>query len=348
LDCEISVGAEGPIVLVRWFRERAIGTTLSVSEARPWAGDFAAGWEHVEWVPSDGEGTLLERCLESALAGLEKLESQADGLLWLELPTLVPPWETSEEYLAKYQNLDDEDEVVPPVFGVAPGLDDDGLVQLQRAFASAVTYLDTGLSMLLEEMEQRGLDDEAWLLIMSDRGLALGEHDLVGEGRPWLHEERIHVPLIVRPPDQALAGRRVFGLTQPVDVLPTMLELFGIKVPPTCHGHSLLPLMRGKVESVRPYACAGQQLGDGLEFALRMPDWSLILPVRPFGGDPPRLPQLYVMPDDRWEVNDVRQHHLELAEDLEKVLRGFVTMTHHPGPLQPPPLPHLETKGETS
>jgi hypothetical protein len=52
--------------------------------------------------------------------------------------------------------------------------------------------------------------------------------------------------------------------------------------------------------------------------------------------------ELYVKPDDRWEVNNVRQHHLELAERLEQTLRGFVEATRHPGPLRPPELPHPE------
>jgi hypothetical protein len=58
--------------------------------------------------------------------------------------------------------------------------------------------------------------------------------------------------------------------------------------------------------------------------------------VRPAPGDPPRPAQLYVKPDDRWEVNNVLQHHLELSEHLEQTLRGFVEATTRPGPLQLP------------
>jgi hypothetical protein len=76
-----------------------------------------------------------------------------------------------------------------------------------------------------------------------------------------------------------------------------------------------------------------------LEFALRTPAWSLILPVHPFAGDPPRATQLYVQPDDRWEVNDVQQHHQERVEQLEKFVQRFVAATRQPGPLQVPPLP---------
>ena len=48
--------------------------------------------------------------------------------------------------------------------------------------------------------------------------------------------------------------------------------------------------------------------------------------------DAPRGPQLYVKPDDRWEVNDLRQHNLDLVEEHEKTLREFIAATRPPGP----------------
>ena len=52
--------------------------------------------------------------------------------------------------------------------------------------------------------------------------------------------------------------------------------------------------------------------------------------------------ELFVKPDDRWEVNDVVQHHLELAEGLERTLRGFVEAAGRVGPLEAPALPALD------
>jgi hypothetical protein len=76
-----------------------------------------------------------------------------------------------------------------------------------------------------------------------------------------------------------------------------------------------------------------------MEWMLRTPEWSFLLPVQS-----PRPPQLFVKPDDRWEVNNVYQHHLEYAEGLERTLRAFVETTGRPGPLQIPDLP--ESAGE--
>jgi arylsulfatase A-like enzyme len=200
-----------------------------------------------------------------------------------------------------------------------------------------MTYLDSGVGLLVEELGRRGLLDSTAVVFTAGRGLALGEHGIVGDFRPWLHDELIHLPLVVRLPGGAEAGLHVPALTQPVDLLPTLLELLGLPVP-ECHGHSLLPLIRGESEQVRAYACSGLEWDARREWVLRTPAWGLVVPEA--RDDTSRGPQLYVKPEDRWEVNNVVQHHLELAEELEKVLRSFVAATRAPGPLRAPALPH--------
>ena len=66
-------------------------------------------------------------------------------------------------------------------------------------------------------------------------------------------------------------------------------------------------------------------------------EWYLMLDDRPDGAR-----RLFVKPDDRWEVNDVAQHHPELAAHCEEVLRGFVAATRDPGPLRAPELRDVE------
>ena len=102
----------------------------------------------------------------------------------------------------------------------------------------------------------------------------------------------------------------------------TLAEAFGVTVPGT-DGVSLFSLLRGQTEKVREHAIAGVQVGDGVAWCLRTPQWAFLLPVQPHPDDANRGPQLYVKPDDRCEVNDVRQHHPELVETLEKTLRNL-------------------------
>ncbi len=108
---------------------------------------------------------------------------------------------------------------------------------------------------------------------------------------------------------------------------------------PSAHGRTLLPLVYGETEEVHPYVCSGAQVGDSVEWSLRTLERAFLLPAE--AGATARL---HVKPDDRWEVNNVLQHHLELAEGLERTLRGFVEAASRSGPLGAPALPDLPAR----
>jgi arylsulfatase A-like enzyme len=150
-----------------------------------------------------------------------------------------------------------------------------------------------------------------------------------------------HIPLMVRLPGREEIGRRIAALTQPLDLLPTLFDFFQI-TPPDSHGCSLLPIICGKVEEIRSYACAGLRLENYVEWALRTPKWSFVLPVHPVVSEALSKPTLFVKPDDRWDVNDVVQHHWALADRFALVLKGFVEATKQLGPFRPPLLGDLE------
>jgi arylsulfatase A-like enzyme len=126
----------------------------------------------------------------------------------------------------------------------------------------------------------------------------------------------------------------VDALTQSVDVFPTLLELFAVPPAGPTHGRSLLPLARGEVTTIRPYACSALAIGPAVEWSLRTSDWAFLLPVQPHLDDPPRPPQLYAKPDDRWEVNNVRQHYLDWCDHLETTVRAFAAAPGEPPALK--------------
>jgi len=347
---EAGKAAPAPADLVRLLRGSGVGTALVIDGSRPFADEFTSGWEHVNVISSAGAANALERTIEVAGEALDRLADIDQWLLWVELGTLLPPWNVPEDFSAPYleeNTADEEDEVAAPLpdppLGLRDKTDAATLRLLQNTYAGAVSYLDAGLEALLDDLNARGLGDELTVLLTTDRGTPLGEHGVVGEDRPWLHDELIHLPLLVRLPGRVEAGRRVSALTQPVDLMPTLLDLFGLP-PAAVHGHSFLPLLRAETGPLRAYAAAGSRVGDAVEWALRTPHWSFLLPVGSTAADPERGPRLYVKPDDRWEFNNVVQHHPVLADHLEAVLRGFVTATRQPGPLQPPLLRDVEAE----
>ncbi len=311
----------------------------------------------------------IRQALQSALAGVD---AQPSWLIALELPSLLPPWLVGEEFLLHYfqpeekekqkdkdteaeDDSEDEGELPAEEASDSPGIlwplldpplgpidiDDDELLQrLQLTYAAAVSQTDAYLYTALETVRQAANDD-LLVIVTTDRGLALGEHGVVGDAIGRLHEELVHLPLLIRLPQGEQAGRRIAALTQPVDLFATILEALGLAAPEH-HGHSLLPLARGEMAQVRDYAVCGFHMDQETEWVLRTPDWSLLLP----GDDSGRRIQLFAKPEDRWEVNDLRQQYLDLAEGLEQTLRAWGKAATQPGLLHPPPLPQPEAEPE--
>jgi arylsulfatase A-like enzyme len=291
---------------------------------------------------------LLAAFKETLAAVLEAVKgraSQERWLLWVDLPSLQPPWALPKKWLGRYFTAaadqdagEDEQPAAPfpePPVGRADFKDFALWHRVQLTFGGVVACLDAVLGRLLKALEKHGLDD-LLLVVTAERGLALGEHGVLGNDPPLLHDELLHLPLILRLPGRAEAGRRISALTQPLDLMPTLLDFFELPCPPV-HGQSLWPLVHGQAEQARPFACAGAQAGESPAWALRTLAWSLMLPVATPRAERPE-PSLFVKPEDRWEVNDVRQHHLDLAENLEIFLRNFVAATRQPEPLPWPAL----------
>lgn len=266
------------------------------------------GWSAADSIAGD----------DALLQALDRLAAADHGLLWVELASLLPPWACSEEYFDRYLQMDQPEDAEPvtPLTELPAAVEDDAaFLRLQSTYGALVAELDGRLEELVEELTRRELLDDMLLVVTTDRGMVLGDHG--GDVRPSLHSELVHLPLLVRWPGVAEPGRRVPVLTQPADLMPTLLAAFGLPAAGV-EGHNLLPFLAGAPEPVRQFACSALQVGDALEGALRSADWSFLLSVRGAADD---LPQLYVQPDDRWEVNNVIQHHPELAEELERTLR---------------------------
>jgi arylsulfatase A-like enzyme len=318
------------------------------TDLAPW---YYAGWDEVfDARPEDADASPLDALIRAFPSVLDRLGDVPRWLVVVETDRLIPPWDVRQDVFEAYLDEGEEEDaegddvelVAPwtdPPTGPFDRADLAAWDYLHRSFAAVVTSLDAELGTLFDQLRARGLDQTASWLITSDYGHPLGEHGQVGPHRPWLHEEFVHLPLVLRLPAAAEGGRRVSAFTQPADLCPTLWELLGADPPAEpVHGHSLLPLATGKAEAVRPYACSGLVLGGSAEWAIRTPDWALSVPATPQAAGTPREPQLYEKPDDRWEVNDLRVRNIERADRLEAVLRKYATAVQHPGPLVVPPL----------
>ncbi|QEH37611.1 Arylsulfatase [Aquisphaera giovannonii] len=300
---------------------------------------------------SKEENTGVARTVRAAIDWLERRGGEKDEfLLWLDLFSPHGPWDPPQPYRDQYateepdefeageegdlvEEAGDEEEIdieeVPVLLDVPAGavgevLDEAELFRLRRTYAGTVTLVDRWLGELFDALRRMGRMEDTLVVFTSDQGEPLGEHGYVRRFRPWLYEELVHTPLIVRMPGGKHGGIRRQAIVQTVDLLPTIMAALGVPAgkddDPPLHGHDILPLIRGEQTKVRDYACMGM---DVEEFAIRTHHWHYILPLV---SDPeePRSSELYRKPEDRWDQNNVIEQFADSADQLELTLRRFV------------------------
>ncbi|MCI0407578.1 MAG: sulfatase, partial [Acidobacteria bacterium] len=113
-----------------------------------------------------------------------------------------------------------------------------------------VARADLVMGRMLDQLQQEGILDRAILVVLSDHGDDLWDHDdywSPGHGHS-LYQELLHVPLIVRAPGLAMAGGRIRTPVSLLDVLPTLLALEGIPGESEDQGRSLVASLSQGIE----------------------------------------------------------------------------------------------------
>jgi arylsulfatase A-like enzyme/tetratricopeptide (TPR) repeat protein len=126
-------------------------------------------------------------------------------------------------------------------------------IKAGNPYDGEVEYADEIVGKLLDHLRTKGQYDDATIILLSDHGEGLGDHGEDEHGI-FLYRETIRVPLVIKLPGSAGAGKRVAAPVQHVDIFPTVLDLFRLKAEATSNqsgqaegtqGRSLLPALTG-------------------------------------------------------------------------------------------------------
>jgi iduronate 2-sulfatase len=112
---------------------------------------------------------------------------------------------------------------------------------LKHGYCACVSYMDAQVGRVMAELKRLGLDKDTMVVLWGDHGWKLGDHG------SWCKHTNFeidtHAPMIVSAPDRCEAGSHAEGLTEFVDMYPTLCDLADITVPDHCEGQSLAPLL---------------------------------------------------------------------------------------------------------
>ena len=170
-------------------------------------------------------------------------------------------------------------------------LTDDNCEAFFDDMAGRVNNIDEQLTAFLASLGEHKLLDSCLLVLTAACGYPVGEHGHLGPSHSRLHEELVHLPLIVRFPDRRLAGYRVASYTTPDDLVQP-LESMILGERPT-----------------RDFVISRREN----EVALRTAESCLILPK----GDNDQPVLLYDRPDDRFEVNNLAPSQPDRVDEVK-------------------------------
>ena len=195
-------------------------------------------------------------------------------------------------------------------------------------FYGMITNIDDNIGILTRKIEDLGISDNTILIFMTDNGSSMGDKKIENitafnagmRGKKNSEYDGGHrVPFFVKYPNGKLeAGKDVNNISAHIDVLPTLIELCGLKLnkPIDFDGKSLMPLINGSDEnwSERLLITDSQRVEHPIKWrksAVMSDNWRLV------NGE-----ELYNMVDDPGQTNDVA---LKEPKKVEKFRKAYDT-----------------------
>ena len=139
--------------------------------------------------------------------------------------------------------------------------------QLIHGYSACVSYVDAQLGRLLRELERLRLRDKTVIILWGDHGWKLGEH------ASWCKHTNFEIdaraPMIITVPGMKTAGERSYGLTEFVDMYPTLCDLCALPLPEHLEGTSFVPLLEKPERPWKKCAFSQYPRGNVMGYAVR-------------------------------------------------------------------------------
>ncbi len=182
---------------------------------------------------------------------------------------------------------------------------------LIHGYYACVSYTDAQIGKVLDELDRLGLAENTIVVLWGDHGWNLGEHTL------WCkhccYETSMRAPLIVRGPGLP-AGQQTAGLTEFIDIYPSLCELAGLPIPEHVQGRSFVPLLHDPDGAGKAMAVGRFQSGD----TIRTAQYRFTEYTNPAGV--PQADMLYDHDGDSGETVNLSER-AEHADTVQELLR---------------------------
>ena len=119
------------------------------------------------------------------------------------------------------------------------------IAELRNNYAGLVEMCDEYFGRLLDHLDRTDAWKDTAVILTTDHGFLLGEHEWWAKNVTPYYNEVAHIPLMIYHPEHAdQGGTSRKALTQTMDLMPTILSMFGTDIPAGVQGQDLTPLLR--------------------------------------------------------------------------------------------------------
>jgi arylsulfatase A-like enzyme len=242
----------GPRVLAEVLRDAGYRTLAAIGGV--WLQrqfGIGRGFDRYEDRIDSWSGVPAERLTATAVTLLDQRPADTPFFLFLNYFDAHMPYAPPERF-----NVDRIDPESLPVKKMEEGvnrrgqpLDPQVRSRLESLYDAEIRRIDAQLAQLWDELQERGIYDDTWIIITADHGESFGDHLFFGHGLVAWHDIA-HVPLLMKPPRSLAEGIRPGSVkqrwVQPRECFTTLLTRLGIKLPPEVVGRDLLAIAAGE------------------------------------------------------------------------------------------------------
>lgn len=206
------------------------------------------------------------RVIRSGMAALEELKDRQPFFLGVDSFDPHEPFDAPPLYVRLMEGdkgplgIQKERGILPIQPFLTPAsrlskidIDPETLDLVRDLYAAELTFADRWIGKLLNKLDDLGLADNTVVYYLSDHGITLGEHGIIGKSTPRPYPEIHHVPYIIRDPERRRAGETEGYFASTHDVARTILSYFGVRAPGLMDGEDLTVLFDGRAPTRRPY-----------------------------------------------------------------------------------------------
>jgi arylsulfatase A-like enzyme len=250
------------------------------------------------------------RTLKAGMQALRELKDKQPFFLGVDAFDPHEAWNVPTTFKLRFEDHEGVEPILPfkTPYSKVEDLDvtEEQVEQVRELYAGELTYIDTWIGRLLNLLDDLGLADSTVVYYLSDHGILLGEHGLMGKANSMLGKEIHSVPYMIRHPEGKRAGETSDYFASTHDVAPTMLSFQGLTVPGRMEGEDLTVMFDGADPPERAYWTTAYAdhvaAGDGR--------WLLI------ADNQGKEKRLFDTEEDPEEENDVAGDNPEVAARL--------------------------------